>query len=125
VARHASRGGELAEELPDPLHVLADAGVDLGVGALHIDVGNKSRAAVAGAGQVDDVGVALLDEPVEVDVDEVEAGRCAPVPKQARLNMLGAQRVAQERVVLQVDLPDREVIARLPVAVHPVEQLGR
>jgi hypothetical protein len=32
-----------------------------------------------GAGEEDDVGVLLSDEPVKVDVDEAEAGGGAPV----------------------------------------------
>ena len=31
------------------------------------------------------------------------------------------QRLAQQRVVLQVDLPDRQVVRRAPVAVEQVE----
>ena len=36
---------------------------------------------MAGAGQVDHVGVVLFDQAVQMDVDEAEAGRCAPVAR--------------------------------------------
>jgi len=43
--------------------------------------------------------------------------------RQARLDVLGPQRLAQQRVVLQVDLGDGEVVRRLPVGDKTV-QLG-
>jgi len=63
-------------------------------------------AAVAGSGDVDDVGFAVADDPVQVRVDEVESRRGAPVPQQPGLDVLGGQRFGQQRVVQQVDLPD-------------------
>ena len=85
-------------------------GVDLAVGALEPGVGDQRRAAVPGAGHVDHVEVARDDRAVEVGVDEVQPRRRAPVPEQPRLDVLGRQRLAQQRVVEQVDLPDRQVV---------------
>ena len=39
-------------------------------------------------------------------------------PEQARLDVLRRQRLAQQRVVLQVDLADRQVVRRAPVRVE-------
>ena len=39
--------------------------------------------------------------------------------------MLGAERLPEQWVVLEEDLPDREVVGGLPVAVHAPEQLRR
>ncbi len=54
--------------------------------------------AVPWPGDIDDVEVVLLDDPVEVDVDEIQTGRRAPVAQQARLHMLERQRLLQQRV---------------------------
>src|SRR6185503_13439536 len=73
---------------------------------------------------------ATLDDPVAVGVDEAEARRRAPVPEQAGLDVLGAQRLAQERVGLQIDLADGQVVRGAPVRVDRrelvvVERRGR
>ncbi len=77
------------------------SGVQLGVAALEIRVGDDGGTAVARPGHVDGVQVAGPDGAVQVDVDEVEPRRRAEVPEQARLDVLGPERLAQERVVEQ------------------------
>jgi len=118
VARNAAGERELGEEALHPLLVLRHVGIDLAVGALQIGVGDQRRAAMARAGDVDHVEVVLLDQPVEMNVDEVEAGRRAPVAKQARLDMLLGQRRLQKRIVEQIDLPDRQIIGGPPIGVQ-------
>jgi hypothetical protein len=59
---------------------------------------------VAGANNVDHVEIVLLDQPVEVDVDEVEARRRAPVAEEARLDVILGQRDLEQRIVEEVDL---------------------
>ena len=78
-----------------------------------------------GAGEEDDVRVLLPDEPVEVNVDEAEAGRGSPVAQEARLDMFGSQGLLEQCVVLQVDLAHGQVVGSLPVAVQSVEQFRR
>ena len=58
----------------------------------------------------------LVHEPVEVGVDEVDRGCRAPVPEQPRLDVVGGERLAQQRVRLQVDLGGREEVRRAAVA---------
>ena len=58
---------------------------------------------------------------VEVGVDEVQARRRAPVAEQARLDVLGLQRLAEQRIVEQIDLADGEIVGRAPVAVYEFE----
>ena len=121
VARNAAGKRELLEQ---PLHsrfVLGDVGVDLAVDAFEIDVGDNRRAAVAGAGDEQDLEVERFDQPVEVRVDEIEAGRRAPVPEQPRLDVLLDQRLAQQRIVEQIDLADRQVVGGAPVGVDQLE----
>ena len=74
---------------------------------------------------IDRVEVARLDDAVQVRVDEVQPGRRAPVAEQPRLDVLEPQRLAQQRVVEQVDLADRQVVRRPPVGVDQVELLYR
>ena len=70
-----------------------------------------------GPDHVHRVEVAGRDDPVQVRVDEVQAGGGAPVAEQPRLDVLGPQRLAQQRVVEQVDLADRQVVGGPPVGV--------
>ena len=41
--------------------------------------------------------------------------------EQARLDVLGLQRFGEQRIVHQIDLADREIVSRPPVAVHQGE----
>ena len=118
VAGDAAGEGELAEQPADALLVVADVRVDLGVGALEIHVRDQAGTAVPGAGDVDRVQLARADHAVHVGVDEVQARRGAPVPEQAGLGVLEPQRLAQQRVVQQVDLADREIVGGPPVGVE-------
>ncbi len=45
--------------------------------------------------------------------------------QQARLDLLGLQRLTQQRVLLQIDLADREVVGGIPVTLHPLDELVR
>ena len=57
VAADAAGEGEVAEEREHALGILTALGVDLGVVAFEIAVGERGGRAVAGAGDVDDVEV--------------------------------------------------------------------
>ena len=117
MTRNSAGKGELGEEPLHPLLVLRDVWIDLAVGPFEIGVGDQSRAAVSGAGDVDHVKVVLLDEAIEVRVDEIEAGRRSPMSEQARLDVLLLERLTQQRIVEEVDLADREIVGRAPVGV--------
>ena len=77
---------------------------------------------MAGSGDIDDVGLRLADQAIQVDVDEILSGRSAPVSQQARFDVGFRERLAQQRIIQQVDLPDAEIICGVPVALHLVEQ---
>ena len=51
--------------------------------------------------------VARLDHAIHVRVDQVEPRGRPEVPEQARLDVRGGQRLLQQRVIVEVDLPDR------------------
>src|SRR6185312_8404265 len=121
VARNAARRRELPNEAANALRVARYLRIDLAVRALEIDVRDYSRSAMAGAGEKDDVDVALDDDPIEMRVHEAQSGRRAPVAEQARLDVLEAERLDEQRIVLQKDLADGQIVGRHPVAVERVE----
>ncbi len=121
MARNAARRRELPEQATQACDVARHVGVDLAVSSLEIHIGDQRRAAVSRSGKVDDVCIALDDEPVEMYVEKTQSGRCAPMPEQTRFDVLGAQWLAEQWVVLKEDLSDRQVIRGRPVAVHPLQ----
>ena len=125
VRRYAAGEGELPEEPSHPGLVLADRRVQLGIGAFQVGVRHDPRAAVPWPGDVDDVQVPVLDHPVQVRVDQVEARRGAPVPEQPGLHVLWLQFLGQQRIVHQVDLADGQVVGCPPPSVDEVEFAGR
>ena len=125
MARHAIRPGELVEQLPETGDIEGDLGVELAVGAFEVGVGEDARTAVAGTGDVDHIEVALANHPVQVRVDEVQPRSRAPVSEQPRFDVLQLERPPQQRVVSEVNLPDRKVVRRPPIAVDLLEHLRR
>ena len=117
MARNAARKRELFEQPLHPGFVLADVGIDLAVAALEIGVGDQGRSAVAGTGDVEHVEIIILDDPVQMDIDEVLPRRRTPVSDHQRLHVGECQRLAQQWVCVKVDLPDREVVCGAPIGV--------
>ena len=125
VAADAAGEGELQEEALKAVQILAAVRIDLAVGALEVDRREHARRAMPGAGEEDHVEVVFADDPVEVGIDEAQAWTRAPVAEQPALDVLGAQRLVQERIVAQVDHARGEVVARTPEAVRACQLLGR
>ncbi len=80
---------------------------------------------MARAGDVDHVEIVLSDHPVEVGVDEVEPRRGSPMAQQPRFDVVLDERLLQQRVVVEIDLADREVVCGAPVSVQQVAFLVR
>ena len=55
--------------------------------AFEVSVGHQRRAAVPRTGDVQHIHILLLDDPVQVHIDEVLAGRRAPVSDHQRLHV--------------------------------------
>ena len=106
-----------AGKLAKPGLVLADLGIDLAVRALEIGIAHDGLAPVAGAGDVDHVEVIFHDDAVQVRVDEVLAGGRAPVSQQHALHIGERQRPLQQRIVVEIDLADRQIVRRAPIGV--------
>src|SRR5262249_52794709 len=79
VARDAARKRKLPEELLHSFFRRADIGIKLAIRSLEVRVRHQPGTSVTGAGNVDRVQIVLPDEPVEMDVDEVETRGRAPV----------------------------------------------
>jgi hypothetical protein len=73
VAGDAPGKRELGEELPEPGFILADVRVDLALGALEVGIPHQRRPAVTGTSDIEHVQVILLDNPVQVNVNEILA----------------------------------------------------
>jgi len=125
VAGNAAGERELGEQALHALLVLGHVRIDLAVGALQVGVRHEARPPVARAGDVDHVEIVLLDHPVQVDVDEVETRRGSPVAEQPGFDVLLAERLLEQRVVVEINLPDREVVGGPPVRVRDSQLLVR
>ena len=117
VTGYAAGKRELGEQALHPRLVGGDVRVDLAVGALEIGVRHQSRSAVTRTGDIDHVEVVLLDDAVQVGIEEVQAGRGAPVAEQPRLDVFLGQGLLQQRIVVEIDLPDGQVVGGAPVRV--------
>src|SRR5437870_4357002 len=124
VARDTTRKGELLEEPLQSVLILRDGGIELAVRSLEVGVRDERGPAVSRPGNVDHVEIVLPDDAVQVHVDEVLPRRRAPVAEKSRLHVGGLERGPEKRIVVQVYLPDGEVVRRPPVGVHPVQQVA-
>jgi hypothetical protein len=107
VRTDLSGEGELLEELAEPFRVLALVRIHLGVGAFEVRGPENARGAMARPGDEDHVEIVRDDHPVQVGPDERERGAGAPMPEQSQLHVLDGQRLAQQRIVAQIDHADR------------------
>ena len=121
VTRNAAGKRELLEQLFQSGFILGDVRINLAPRPFEIDIAHQGRAPMTRTGDVDHVQIMLLDHPVEVDIDEVLAWRRSPMSYDQRFDVSRCQRRAQERVVVEIDLPHRQVIGRPPVGVHPTQ----
>ncbi len=60
-----------------------------------------------GTDDIDDVQIIALDDAIQMNVKHIEARRRAPVAEQARLDVFAKERLLQQGIVEQVNLPDR------------------
>ena len=97
--------------------ILADGGIDLAVSTFEIRITHDGRTAVAGARDVIHVEVVFFDDPVKVRVNEVLPGGRAPVSQQHVLHVRERQRPLQQRIVVEINLADRQVVGGAPVGI--------
>ena len=104
--------------------IFADVRIDLAVGALEICIAHQSRAAVPRTRNVNHVEVMLFNDPVQMHVDEILPWNGSPVSDHKRLHMRELQRFPQQRIVVEIDLPNCQVICGTPIGVHLPQQFG-
>src|SRR6266568_5474021 len=114
MARNAPREAELLEQSLHAPRVLRDMRIDLAVGTFEPGIGNDAGTPMARPSDVHHVKITGPYDPVQVHIDEVQPRRGSPMSEQTRLDVLKPQRLPQQRVVVQVDLADRQVVCSAP-----------
>src|SRR6516162_3520978 len=118
MARNAAGEGELSEQALHALFIKRNIRVDLAIGPLEVAVRDQTGTAMPGARDVDHVEIVLLDHSVEVNVDEIQARRCSPMAEKPGLDVVLCERLFEQRIVIQIDLADREVVGGPPVRIN-------
>ena len=98
MAGNTARCGELAKQALHAALVLRHLRIDLGIAAFEIARTDQRRAAMARAGEIDDVLPSLLNQPAGMRIDESQPGTRSPVPQQPRLDVLWRQRFPQQSI---------------------------
>jgi hypothetical protein len=73
---------------------------------------------MAGTGDVDHVEIIQSDRPVQMGVDEILPWRRPPMPDHQRFDMCQRERLEQQRIRVEVNLTDREVVRGAPICVE-------
>jgi hypothetical protein len=125
VARNPARSGELTAQPSDSVGVRPDVRVDLGIRSFEVRRRDQCRSTVAGPGDVQPIGVGVLDVSVQQRVDHRQTGTGPPVAEQPRLDVRCIEGLAQQSVVLQVDLGHGQVVRSSPPREVEIEVFGR
>ena len=75
--------------------ILRHVWINLTVGALKPGVRNECRSPMAGTCNIQDVEITGLDHPIEMGVDQIQSGTCAPMTEQPRFDVFDRQRLFQ------------------------------
>ena len=121
VASEPARERETLEELQHPGFILTTVGIDLRVVAFKITVRQSGGRAMTRTGDVDDVKIVFLYQPVQMNPREGLPGISAPMPQEPVLDVLRFKRLAQQWIGAQIDHRGRHVIAGSPVSVYFAE----
>jgi len=123
VTRNAARCRELPKEARETLHISGNGRIDFSVGTLEVDVRNDGGPAVPRSSEINDVGISLRDQSVEVHIDEAQPRRRTPMSKQPRLYVSCLERLTEKWVVPEIDLADGQIVGGLPVPLHSRHKL--
>src|SRR5262249_29044109 len=118
MAWDTTRKRKLREQLLHPLFVLRNIRIDLAINSLKVSVGHQTRSAVARPGDVDHVEIVFLYHSVQMSIDKIETWRGSPVSQQPGFDMLFGQGLLEERVIIKINLPDREIVRCAPVSIE-------
>src|SRR5262249_15188109 len=114
---------ELLEQPPHALNIEADIRIHLRVAAFEVGVGDQGRSPVAGTDDCEYVAIPSNNDPIQMRVNEIDARCGAPVSQQSRVDVLEGQRLAQQRVVEEIDLSGGQVVGGTPPGMDTL-QLG-
>src|SRR6266481_4953935 len=103
MAGNAARRRKLTKQLEHSLLVLSDVGKILRVSTFKIHIGDDRGSAMARSGHIDNIEVIFVYQPVQVNINEIQSGRCPPVTQQTRLDVFSLERLFQKRVSHQID----------------------
>src|SRR6478609_5886080 len=117
VAANASRKRELFEEVSEAGLVFALIGINFGVRSLEIYRTENSGCTVSRACKKDHVQSVFLDQAHEVKIGECQTRAGSPVSQKTVLDVLRFQGFLKQRIALQVDHAERQVVAGAPVGV--------
>ncbi len=76
------------------------------------------------AGNINSVQIVFFDQTIEMRVDKIKAGRCTEVSEQARLDVLDLQRLAKQRIRVQINLSNGKIVGRAPLGVSLAQVFG-
>ena len=82
MARNSAGKGELTEQSFHPVFILTDLRVQLAVSPLQPGIGHQRGTAVTGTANIEHIEVALADHAVQMDIGEVQSGRCSPMAEE-------------------------------------------
>ena len=74
-----------------------------------------SWATVARPDDPDDLSVAFDNEPIQMGQDEIQPWGSSPVAQKPLLNVTWTEWLPQQRIFLQINLTNREIIGSTPV----------
>ena len=121
MARDSARKRKLLEQTFHAELVLPNIRVDFAVRAFQVSVRHQARPAMTRTRDVNHIQVEFLDQTIAMHINEIKARRGTPVAEEPRLHMLYFQRLSQQRVVVQINLPYRQVVGGAPVRIHPAQ----
>ena len=75
------------------------------------------------AGYVNHVQIKRLDYTIQMNIDKVLPGGGPPMTEQRWLDMRSLQRLLEQWVVVQIDLPDGQVVCRTPIRIHLLQDV--
>ena len=115
---------KLLEEFEQAGFVAALVGINLGVVAFEVAVGQRGRRAVTRAGDVHDIQVIFLDEPIQMNPNQRLSGIGPPMTKKPILDVLRLQGLAKQRIRAKIDHSCRQIIAGMPVSIDLSQLVG-
>src|SRR5215471_10891487 len=118
MARNSAREGELSEQALHALFIKRNIRIDLAIGPLKVGVRDQTGTAMPGPRDVDHVEIALLDHPIQVNVDKIQARRCSPMAEKPRLDVVLCERFLEQRIVIEIDLADGEIVGGPPIRIN-------